>query len=246
MQEKLNTIQSNIENLTSLWKTAAIPFDGYFNHRSYSYVEVNNSDWPNRIWFNNNVTTDDLEMALKNIKPGNTKFHLPLWHIYNNTAYEMIEAKGFPKTSEQAGMSLPLQEPFELKNMLEYKVVSTEAEATLWTNLFPQAFGYRIHPAILMKTMGRIQYYIAYYQNQPIGTAILYITGNIAGIHAVGVIPDMRRKGFAEEIMKFIINKSIELNAVYATLQASKMGKDLYLKMGFADEFVINNYRLRG
>lgn len=246
MFEPLNTVQANIHNLTSLWKTAAIPFSAYHRNPACHYCDVPDSDWPNRLWFNEDITAWDLEVGLKNIPPAVTRFHLPYWDIYTSKSYEMIEAKGFPKASEQAGMSLQLQQPFALKNNLQFKEVSTAAEAALWTSLFQQAFNYRINDNILLKTLQHIHYDIAYYEQQPIGTAILYNTGAIAGIHAVGVIPDMRRKGFADEIMKFILNKAIESNATYATLQASGMGKDLYLKLGFNDEFVIRNYRLRG
>jgi GNAT superfamily N-acetyltransferase len=240
------TVQANIENLTSLWKTAAIPFDAYFNNHLFHYCDVEDSDWPNRIWFDRDFNNNDLETALKNIPDRPNKLHLPYWDTYNSKSYQLIEAKGYALKSEQAGMSLQLHEPFALKSNLHFKPVTTEADAITWVTLFQQAFNYRINHRILMSTLNKAHYFVAYHENQAAGTAILYITGNIAGIHAVGVIPDMRRKGFADEIMKFILNKSIELNAAWATLQASKMGKDLYLKLGFKDEFLIKNYLLRG
>lgn len=246
MSEPLNTIKTNIHNLTSLWKTAAEPFGAYHNTPVYHYCDVADSDWPNRLSFNEDITAGTLEAGLKIVPAASTKFHLPYWDIYNSKSYELIEAKRFPKVSEQAGMSLQLQQRFTLKNTLQFKEITTAAEAALWTTLFQQAFGYHISNAILLATLNTIHYFIAYHQQQPVGTAILYNTGPVAGIHSVGVIPDMRRKGFADEIMKFILNKAIESNATHATLQASSMGKDLYLKLGFADEFVIRNYRVRG
>ncbi|MGF6846006.1 putative acetyltransferase [Chitinophaga sp. W3I9] len=56
------------------------------------------------------------------------------------------------------------------------------------------------------------------------------------------MIPEARRKGFANEIMAFVLNESLALNARYATLQASQMGKGIYLDMGFEEQFVIRNY----
>jgi hypothetical protein len=246
MHKPFNTVQENINNLTSLWKTAAIPFKSYFNNGHFHYCEVADSDWPNRLWFDRDITEDDITTAVKHIQPRSAKLMLPYWDIYGSQSYEIIEAKGYALKSEQAGMSLKLQEPFALKGLLDFREVVTEPKAILWTALFEQAFQYHIHPKILMSTWHDIHYYIAYHGHQPAGTAILYNTQNIAGIHAVGVIPAMRRKGFADEIMKFILNSSIESNATHATLQASKMGKGLYLKLGFTDDFVIKNYALRG
>ena len=247
MQSPINTVQANIDNLTSLWKTAALPFDAYVNNPLFHYCDVTDSDWPNRLWFDQDITEESLETGLKIIqKDRPNKLHLPYWDIYNSQSYDLIAAKGYPLKSEQAGMSLQLKEPFALKNSLQFRGITTEADAITWVTLFQQAFNYKINHRILMNTWNKVHYFVAYHENQAAGTAILYLTGNIAGIHAVGVIPDMRRKGFADEIMRFILNRSIELKAAFATLQASKMGKDLYLKLGFRDEFLIKNYMLRG
>ena len=70
----------------------------------------------------------------------------------------------------------------------------------------------------------------------------MYFTGKIAGIHGVGVIPSYRRKGFAEEIMKVLLNDALEYGADYSTLQASNMGKGIYERLGYSEDFLISNY----
>ena len=61
----------------------------------------------------------------------------------------------------------------------------------------------------------------------------------------MGVIPEMRRKGFAEQMMVNLLHWSTEQQFTYATLQASAMGKGLYLKLGFEEQFTMKNYSLR-
>lgn len=236
------TIHANIENLTALWKQAGLPFNGCVEKEEFSYCEVQDSEWPNRLWFNEDITEELIARAAKSIAGKSTVFTLPYWDIYNSNSFEILHALGFEKRTEQIGMSLKLHEPFKQTIELGHKRVTDNVTAKLWSDLFKQAFGYYIHEEILMRTFRNIEYYIAYYEAQPIGTAILYNTGNISGIHAVGVIPEMRRKGFADDMMAFILNRAIASHAAYATLQASAMGKGLYLKLGFKEEFIIRNY----
>lgn len=85
---------------------------------------------------------------------------------------------------------------------------------------------------------------MVHFKETAIGTLTLFQTEKIMGIHGVGVIPEMRKKGFAEEIMKFAINEAIDADAQYAQLQASDLGKDIYRRLGFEDLFLIKNYVL--
>ncbi|MNF14153.1 hypothetical protein D3C80_2162530 [compost metagenome] len=54
----------------------------------------------------------------------------------------------------------------------------------------------------------------------------------------------MRKRGYAEEIMKFAINEAIDADCEYAQLQASALGKGIYTRLGFEDLFTITNYQL--
>lgn len=245
MKVAFNTIQANIDNLTALWKHASLPFNGYVETNTFSYCEVAQSEWPNRLWFNSDITPELLSSAAARIAGRPVRFTLPYWDIYNSRAYTLLDTPAFEKKSEQIGMSLKLDQPFKYTIRLDHKRVSDSAAARLWSDLFKQAFGYYISEEILKLTFRDIEYYIAWYNAQPVGTAILYNTENISGIHAVGVIPEMRRKGFADEMMAFILNRAIDLRAEYATLQASAMGKGLYLKLGFKEEFSIKNYAFK-
>lgn len=245
MNVALNTIQANIDNLTSLWKQAGLPFNGYVKAEGFDYCEIENSEWPNRLWINQDITPELIATASAHIANRPSGFVLPYWDIYNSRSFEILDVMGYEKRSEQIGMSLNIDQPFTQQLDLNYQRVSDNETAQLWSSVFSRAFGYMINGKILARTCDDIAYYIAYYQDQPVGTAILYTTGNIAGIHAVGVIPEMRRKGLADDMMAFILNRAIAFNTEYATLQASAMGKGLYLKLGFKEEFVIRNYAFK-
>lgn len=143
-------------------------------------------------------------------------------------------------------MSLKLDTPYE-KTGLHMEKVSNKSDALLWEKLFMQVFNYRISTEILLSSYEKIEYLIAYHENEPIGTGILYNDGNkIIGVHSMGIIPTMRRKGLAEQMMINMLDQSVGKGFEYATLQASDNGKGLYLKLGFEEQFTLKNYVLNG
>jgi ribosomal protein S18 acetylase RimI-like enzyme len=237
----LNLIEDNINNLTGLWKTVGAPFLSYHKNETFEYCKIENSGWPNKLWFREDISKKDLPKIIKTMQT-NSGLVLPNWNIFESKSYEILEANGFVIKTEQVAMALKLDQKFTLENNLTYKRVSTEQDAKTWADLYPNAFGYVICKEILIHNHNDVQFYLVSLENQPIGTFMLYQTQNNIGIHGVGVIPEMRRKGFAEEIMKYALNLSIDLKADYALLQASVMGKDIYTRLGFEDLFVIKNY----
>ncbi|PBJ09276.1 GNAT family N-acetyltransferase [Flavobacterium sp. ACN6] len=239
----INLIKDNIDNLTGLWKTVGAPFLSYHKNDSFEYCKIENSGWPNKLWLRNDISKKDLPDITKTMK-SNSDLVLPYFNIYESKAYEILDAYGFTLKSEQVAMVLKLDQKFDLQNNLTFKKIMNEENAKIWSDLYPNAFGYVISKEILIQNHQNVHFYLVSLEEKPIGTFILFETGKTIGIHGVGVIPEMRRKGFAEEIMKFALNLSIDLEMEYAQLQASAMGKDIYTRLGFEDLFVIKNYIL--
>lgn len=244
MAKNINLIVDNINNLTSLWKTVGAPFQAHHKNDDFEYCKIENSGWPNKLWFNGDLNQNSAEKAIQIIQ-SNPSLVIPYCAIYGTKSNEILEAKGLVKKTEQVAMALQLDTPFEQQNTLQYKRVLNEQDAKIWSDLYPNAFGYIISKEILVQNWKEVQFHLVTYQNQPIGTFMLFQTKNNVGIHGVGVIPEMRRKGLAEEIMKYALNLAIDLNAEYALLQASVMGKGIYTKLGFEDLFTIKNYILK-
>lgn len=242
--KNINLIEDNIDNLTDFWKTVGTPFLSYHKNDTFEYCKIENSGWPNKLWLRNDITKKNLPDIIKTMQ-SNSCLVLPYWDIFGTKSYEILEAYGFTLKTEQVAMALKLDQKFALQNNLSFKKVDNEQDAKIWSDLYPNAFGYVISKEILIRNHNTVHFYLVYHDNQPIGTFMLFQTGNTIGIHGVGVIPEMRRKGFAEEIMKFALNLSIDLKTDYALLQASAMGAAIYTRLGFEDLFIIKNYVLK-
>ena len=245
MKKSNPLIKANIENLSALWRTVGTTFDSYYRTADFEFVEISDSEWPNRLWLQQPITQDTVDLIKEKLVATPSNIILPIWEIYDENEDAFFAINGFKVVFEQVGMSLKLSEPFDINGGVKVQVVTNEEEANIWSTLFIKSFGYVISAETLIKTFQEIDYYIAYHNGIAVGTALLYRTNNIMGIHAVGIPPEMRRRGYADQIMRSVINIAIENESEYICLQASDMGKSLYLNLGFKEEFLIKNYALQ-
>jgi ribosomal protein S18 acetylase RimI-like enzyme len=237
--KRMDLKQKNIENIISLWTEVSAPFNGYYNKEDYAYSYLPFSEWPNRLW-SYHITANVLDAAIQLIRDEQKKLMIAYWE----DDHDLFVSKGFQQKAQLVGMSLPLQEKLVYEKRLQLISVESRAQSQQWSSAFQLAFNYFIHEDVILKAPHSVQYYIALHENAVIGTAILYIHNGIAGIHAVGVLPTMRKMGFADEIMKALINIAIDSKASHAMLQASKMGIGIYRRLGFQEDFLFTGYYL--
>ncbi|WP_281980177.1 GNAT family N-acetyltransferase [Tenacibaculum mesophilum] len=239
----MKKIASNINNLTSLWKTAATPYQGYHKETSFESAYIQNAQWPNRIWTNLSPSKNQLKEVQQQMLGEGKLFTFSLFTLSSQENNMELDAK-IKLKSTQYGMSLELKEKFETQRQIDFKRVKNKEEAGIWSNAFFKAFNYEISTATILKTKETIPYYLVYFEQELVGTIILYTTNTIAGLHSLGIIPEKRKQGFATEIMRHTLNKAIDQNLSLATLQASEMAKEMYLKLGFSLDFLMENYIL--
>ncbi|QGY45720.1 GNAT family N-acetyltransferase [Maribellus comscasis] len=242
----MNLIKANIENLTSLWQLVGQKTNAFYTQEEMKYCEVINSEWPNRLWFPNKVSEANLEAAKQILLKSSVEMKISCWNDSEEDFDGLFEKCGFEKVSKQIGMVLKFNGNVEITSAIKLERVLDKTKAVLWSELFGEAFNYRIAPELLLLSWNDVEYFIAYDNEQPVGTCLLYSSASdVVGIHSLGIIPSMRRKGYAEKIMKLLLNESMESGFSYATLQASEMAKVMYAKLGFSTQFMMNNYRLK-
>ncbi|MBO0931962.1 GNAT family N-acetyltransferase [Fibrella aquatilis] len=238
-------IHENTGNLTSLWQKVGEKAGGYTAGLAFDSCALYHTDWPNRLWFHQDVTAEGLAAAKSDLTTLPTKLLIPCWDDDQERAGALFERAGFRKVSEQVGMSLRLTRTYVVAQTLSLVPVSTTELAILWEAVFNQAFRYQIGHELLTPTYPDIRFLLAFHQGKAVGTVLLHHAPKpIIGIHSMGVIPEMRGKGFAEQMMILLLNQALEQEIDYAVLQASAMGKGLYLKLGFDQQFVMSNYSL--
>jgi ribosomal protein S18 acetylase RimI-like enzyme len=236
----MDLINANINNLTALWKTGGRLAGQYIEEGGYRLSIAESGEWPNKLW---SIKPLDMQSLTEiRLRWNLDELTLPIWGddlLYQELIYK---ASGFEEKLTQAAMSINLKDRPDRVERVEIQKVTNKLGAEIWSQLFQEAFGYEISTMTVMKTMEHVEYFIGKHNEIPFGTAVLFMEHDIAGIHSIGVIPSQRRKGYAEELLIHMLNMARRKGAIHATLQASEMGKGLYLKTGFQEDFIIKTF----
>lgn len=85
------------------------------------------------------------------------------------------------------------------------------------------------------------QHLVGYVGDEPVASAELLVTGDIAGVYSVAVPEEHRRHGYGEALTAAALVAGRDLGCTIGCLQASEMGRPVYERMGF-DTFA--DYRI--
>lgn len=89
---------------------------------------------------------------------------------------------------------------------------------------------------------GDLRGFVGYMDSHPVTTAAVTITGDVVGLYSIATLPQYRRLGFAEAIMRQIVTAAQEAAGVTRTvLQSTRSGFALYKKMGYR---TVNNFNV--
>ncbi|MGH9647571.1 MAG: GNAT family N-acetyltransferase, partial [Bryobacteraceae bacterium] len=76
--------------------------------------------------------------------------------------------------------------------------------------------------------------YVGYVDGAPVATTATVVSAGAVGIYSVGTLPDWRRRGFAESLMRSAIAIEQKKSGVEASvLQATESGISVYERMGY-------------
>lgn len=257
------------DNYTKLYKIAGevaqCPMD---TTKEVSWVN-NQHIWPNRI-YGLNVSEVNIDNMLEWITDGMKSGKLPeilttsLFTMPKN--YENYFSKhGIEKKFDAQGMVLSLDmfdedEKYAQIDLTINKVTVTtnngelNDELALWCNvvlkaLFDQSESYfNAYYNVISKLldMNIIQCFVAYVNEQPVATSMLYISeNNIGGIYHVSTLKEYRGLGIGKEITKAALIYAKENSCKLSVLFASELGEAVYRKLGFKTYCSFGRYGLK-
>jgi GNAT superfamily N-acetyltransferase len=253
MEKKFMHIDSaNLDNLTQLWQR----YGARSLYENDQLQLCENISWPNRIWADmaSPVSASSLEQTAKNA-PATALF--PLWPAMteNGSAAPQVtvdalvrQSRDWQPTVQHTAMALQLdkQLPINTQTVARYPIhitcLSGDTDIAAWVATGSKAFGYTIDANVIVPLLAceDTQILLAYNEDsQPVATGLLFKTGDAVGIHQIGVPADHQGKGYATQMMRFLIQCAEKWQADYVVLQASEAGRPVYQKLGFVDQFLI-------
>jgi len=91
--------------------------------------------------------------------------------------------------------------------------------------------------------MGELRGYVGFVNQRPVTTAAAIISGDVIGLYSVATVPECRRLGYAEAIMRKIVEEARRSTGIERTvLQATQSGFALYQRMGYQTVTNFNVY----
>jgi ribosomal protein S18 acetylase RimI-like enzyme len=151
----------------------------------------------------------------------------------------------FEQTAMYFALSAAAKHLPQTRPGFEVKPVTRLEDIKLWADIGSEAFAYQIDISVIQQLVNidDIQLLIAWENEQAVACGLLYKTGDIIGVHQVGVKRSFQGKGFAKCLMLDIIEACVQWQGKYVVLQASQAGKPLYEKLGFNSQFLIKNFK---
>jgi GNAT superfamily N-acetyltransferase len=256
--------EANLSNLTKLWhkygsqpvKATALP------------LLQANTGWPHRCWIDWNASQNKEVEQLQDDVNDNRWLQnipetavLPLWSrmsANNSQSARKFETqvtelllldKHWHCNFEQTAMYLTLPSDVEHspQTFTGFKVKSIDKleDIKKWVDIGSEAFAYQIDFSVIQRLFDDddIQLLIGWENEQAIACGLLFKTGDVIGVHQVGVKQAYQGKGFAKRFMLDIIAACERWQGKHVVLQASKAGKPLYEKIGFKSQFLIKNFK---
>ncbi len=78
--------------------------------------------------------------------------------------------------------------------------------------------------------------------DQPVATALTFLSGGVASLQWVGTIAAARQLGLGRIVTAWATNAAFDMGATSVTLQASPMGAPLYAKLGYETRYHYREY----
>lgn len=156
------------------------------------------------------------------------------------------EAAGFQLVYEMPEMTLGERlSPPELPSGAELRRLTVvEQAADFWSvavtsyasiGFPPEVFtGYTNHAGLLAEN---VVAFLALLDGEPVSIAMTMVSHGVAGIYWVGSLEQARGKGLGRAVTVAATNAGFDLGADVASLQASPMGKPIYLELGYKTAF---------
>ena len=204
----------------------------------YNAYFVPETFWYNRVCLNGNALTG-LEAAAEEIAAGVKAGRLPPLVGWLDRDYPLeaaapvLERAGFVPMTMQRAMYMDLA-GFRPEPLLPQAELAEPREVPAWADACSRAFG-KPPEATGMKLIADhpdCDFLLWREDGEIVATVLLMCRGQNGGIHEVATMPEYRRRGISNALLKKAFALAAARGCSCVTLQASEMGYPNYLRLG--------------
>jgi GNAT superfamily N-acetyltransferase len=155
-------------------------------------------------------------------------------------ARSMLEKHGLRELTEAPGMMvshLPAQTrplpPLDVRTVSDAATRAAFAHITSVSFDVPWTVCREVYGAERAWT-GSFRGYVGYSNGLAVCTIAIVVAADVAGVYSVGTLPGHRGRGYAEAIMRVVLDSiRAETGVQRSALQATRSGYSLYVRMGY-------------
>jgi GNAT superfamily N-acetyltransferase len=228
---------ANLANLTAFWRAlGAEPLP-----LAEAGEAARSRSWPHRLWFEPGLGPSPAQVRSLVEQEAQAPCVVPVWRD------DADEARGDPLAAALAAAGVPLRTSTVVMDAdiaairwlavadVELQFDDGKRDVVTWSQVAGRSFGYEVDPAAVARLVEHHEAWLVLARRgeRPVGTGLLFETGEVAGLHMLGVLPEARRTGVAGAVMLRLLREAEWRGLRHAALQASAMGQGLYDKLGF-------------
>jgi len=152
---------------------------------------------------------------------------------------EILVQNGWVHLASPPAMVIDL-ESLEAPQLLEgFQLcrVANEGELSVWHQAIANGFGMSIEVAQMFgwNPSDQIRFYTAFLNEDVVGTTALVLQDGVAGIYCLSTLPEFRARGIGSALTLLPLLEARSEGYHVGTLQSSKMGLPVYLRLGFQE-----------
>lgn len=225
-----------------------------YSSEAFTWISFSPEVWPNYV-FRFNFTEQNGKQRIEVLKQHISEGKAPNWLIVNQASNqnEWLMNNVFERKSQSTGMAINLSKM--LPNLptlggLTVSTVTDEIALNHWTETVSAGMWRSeidLERAAFLKliTQGEMQCYVAYLENKPVATSMLFLSAGVAGLYLVSTRPDYRKRGIGAIMTLTALHATKGLGYRMGILQATEAGKPIYQKIGFTELCKFNYYALK-
>jgi GNAT superfamily N-acetyltransferase len=208
-----------------------------------------------------NLNPKEADQTISDVKQFFDSKHLPFtwqvdpWDKPHDLA-ERLEEAGFHR-DETPGMAVKIDELVEPAKPEGFRIERVESpdELVAYARLMVKAYGMPEHGwdwfiggFVNMGLGDDFRHYIGYLDDKPVATSSMFYSDGVAGLYNVATLPETRGKGVGAVMSYAPFKDALERGYRFGILQSSRMGYNVYRRLGFEEicKLVVYKWNLEG
>ncbi len=162
-----------------------------------------------------------------------------------------LKDMGFHSPQSAKGLTYDLTNLPDFANEvpgLEISIVNSDSKLRQWVEINAESFGYSSREGMeifqsLFNEQSRSRFVLAHLDEKPVGAAMILLGSEAVGLYWSGVIPEASNQKIEEALVKARLQMAQEHGYATAVAQCFDSSLDLYKRLGFKEQCVIDFYR---